>query len=281
MKNNQIQSVIFLHIPKTAGSTLQTILKQQYELNEIFYVKNFKPEPLDELSKMPETQRKKIKIFTGHMYFGLHEFLPQPSTYITIIRNPIERVISHYCHVIRRGCDHHLHQTVTSHNMSIKDYVCSGVTTEINNGQVRLLSGIPGMNSSYAECPDTMLETAKKNLQKHFSIIGLTERFDETLILLQKKVGWRLPFYCKQNVNHKKLRKEEISKDTLDCIVKFNELDMELYEYAQKNFEQTIIQQYPYIHMDLKVFKLLNNYHSSVNSFSRTLKHKLENRFTH
>ena len=77
------------------------------------------------------------------------------------------------------------------------------------------------------------------------------------------------------------MRQEEVSKDTLDCIIKFNELDMKIYEYAQKKFEQTIIQQCPYIHMDLKVFKLLNNYHNSVNSFSRTLKHKLESRFTH
>ena len=36
------------------------------------------------LRKLPPERLKKIRMFKGHMTFGLHEVLPQPATYITV-----------------------------------------------------------------------------------------------------------------------------------------------------------------------------------------------------
>ena len=35
-------------------------------------------------------------MFKGHMLFGLHAILPQPATYITVVREPVDRVISSF-----------------------------------------------------------------------------------------------------------------------------------------------------------------------------------------
>ena len=46
-----------------------------------------------------------------------------------------------------------------------------------------------------------MLERAKRNLDEHFSWLGMTERFDESLILLRRTFGWRDVRYVSRNVS--------------------------------------------------------------------------------
>ena len=43
------------------------------------------------------------------------------------------------------------------------------------------------------------LELAKRNLDD-FLLVGLTERFDESFIMLRRALGWRLPMYAARNV---------------------------------------------------------------------------------
>ncbi|MDQ0878096.1 hypothetical protein QFZ77_006755 [Paenibacillus sp. V4I3] len=46
--------------------------------------------------------------------------------------------------------------------------------------------------------------------------------------------------YTKENVNTKKSKKETISKETIKQIVKANDLDTQLYEWAKENFENRL-----------------------------------------
>lgn len=257
----QDRSIIFLHVPKAAGSTLNKILERQYEKKSIFFIENGShiKEFIAEFKRLPEARKREIKVFQGHIKFGLHERLPQPSTYITIIREPVERIISHYYYVLRTP-RHYLYDEVTSKNMSLKDYVCSRITTELDNAQTRILSGVESVG--FGECSTENLESAKKNLQEHFSVVGLTERFDETLLLLKRALKWKNPFYIKQNVTKNRLLKEDISKDTLNIIEKYNELDIELYRYVEEMFNEAINKSAYLTEIELKQFKLLNQIYS-------------------
>ncbi len=51
---------------------------------------------ITQLKNMPEEKRNKIRCLKGHMPFGLHKYLLNSSVYLTVLREPIERVISHY-----------------------------------------------------------------------------------------------------------------------------------------------------------------------------------------
>jgi hypothetical protein len=46
-----------------------------------------------------------------------------------------------------------------------------------------------------------MLDIAKRNLASHFAVIGITEEFDRSLILMKRRLAWRHPFYTSQNVS--------------------------------------------------------------------------------
>ena len=89
------EAVIFLHLPKTAGTTVNRLIEWEYRLSEMYSIDPVLFEwSAAHLRKLTRDRLKKIRMFKGHMLFGLHEVLPQPATYITVLRDPVDRVIS-------------------------------------------------------------------------------------------------------------------------------------------------------------------------------------------
>jgi hypothetical protein len=257
-------TVIFIHIPKTAGTTMNQIIERQYKPNAIFTINSKRMKSsIDRLKRLDRVSKSKIKLLRGHMSFGLHEFFFKPCTYITILRDPIDRIISHYYFVLNNP-NHYLHNQVKSRNMSLKDYVSSGISTELDNAQTRSLSGyLSGSQNvdgdiGFGECSAEMLNKAKDNLKEYFSVIGLVDKFDETLIQLQKVFDWKLLFYNKMRVSKKRPASQELSKDVLRSIEKYNELDIDLYSYAKDIFQEQINHQGEDFVKELSKFKILN-----------------------
>lgn len=267
MNHNDKQTVIFTHIPKTAGSTISTIIRRQYDKASI-HVSRTKRIPrlpplessrgrIADLKAMSDEQRAKIDVFTGHEGFGVHELLPRQCTYITVMRDPVDRIISHYYYVLRRP-KHRLYDEITTKKMSLKDYAASGLSTELDNSQTKYLAGLETPYLKYGEYSDDILGAAVENIQKHFSVVGLQERFDETMLLLEKALGWKRPLYVKANVTDTRPRKEDLSADTLSTIEKYNELDIELYRLAQERFEKQIEAFGKDMSRQVKLFSLQN-----------------------
>jgi hypothetical protein len=127
-------TLINLHIPKTAGSTLDRIIDHEYGPSTVFSI--YQPrarEAMAGLTEMSEAQRTNIRVLRAHGCLGMHEFFRPPVIYFTMLRDPVERIISHY-YFVRRSSRHRFHGTVTSQNMSLKDYVCHGASKELGNG---------------------------------------------------------------------------------------------------------------------------------------------------
>lgn len=286
MKENHL--IIFVHIPKTAGTTFHRIVERQYFPNCIFTIDG------ENISQSIETLKIKIernnidlKMLRGHMPFGLHRLFSQQISYLTILRNPIERIISHYYYVVNTK-NHYLHKYVRRNQISLKNYVTKRISTEIDNGQTRTLSGLLSgvvnhKDIDYGKCSSAMLNKAIKNLKKYFSIVGLTEKFDETLILTQKIYGWELPYYTIQKKTKFRPNINDISSGTLAAISEYNEYDIELYNYAKENFNNIMNQNFNSINEDVLKFKMQNTktgkryfyqtfYKSVIHKFTRCIR---------
>jgi hypothetical protein len=254
-------ALIFLHIPKAAGTTLHRIIDRQYDPSAVYTIDGARVrDSLDAFKKLPSDIRNRIKIIKGHMSFGLHCHLPQPCTYFTMLRHPVDRVISHYYFVLEHP-DHYLHQRVTSNSMTLADYVDAGVSKELDNGQTRSLSGVGG-TLPFGSCDSATLEMALENLNRHFSVVGLTERFDESLLLFKRAFGWRNVFYVRQNVGRMRPGIEQVSKEALHAITKHNALDRELYRSAVNRFEDQLREQPSSFSFELWAFSVSNRIYS-------------------
>jgi len=235
--NKNLPVILYLHIPKAAGTTLNTILAQKFLRRGVYTIHNTKT-AVEELAGLNDAKREKLQFVNGHFAYGLHEALGRPFEYITMLREPVDRVVSHYYYVLRNPA-HYLHKHVTSKKMSLKDYALAGLTKEIDNGQVRLMAGA-FYRDPYGQCSRELLEQAKENLKNHFAVVGLAERFDETLLLLGERYGWKDMFYARQNATVDRPRLDELPEDAIEAIRAANPLDLELYVFASELFDAAV-----------------------------------------
>ncbi len=231
-------TLIFLHIPKSGGTTLHGIIERQYPADRIYTVDGRDVRAsLAAFKALPEEARRRLQVLKGHMAFGLHAWLPQPSTYITLLRHPVERAISHYYHI--RRTPHHTHyETVVGQDMSLHEFILAGVSRLVDNGQVRALAAAEEV--PYGHCTTALLERAIAHIEDYFTLVGLTERFDETLVLLRRAFGWRVTAYRARNVGRNRPPTTEVPAATLELITELNELDLRLYAYAVERFAEAM-----------------------------------------
>ena len=71
----------------------------------------------------------------------------------------------------------------------MEDYV--RLFPERHNLQCRLIAG--GKDTAIAD--ERLLDTAKENLTKSFSVVGISEQFEESLMLIATTFNWQIPFY--------------------------------------------------------------------------------------
>ncbi len=232
--------VLFMHIPKAAGLTLGDYVYSQCRAEEagdadvlnagVAYLNyGFIKEP--ELA-IPDhvrvlLSRSDLRAVIGHFWFGLHQEVERPSTYITMLRNPIDRVSSLY------------YYAKINETMTLDEFMDQPPFKEVDNDQTRRIAGV---DPPIGECDRAMLEQAKEHLRRHFSVVGTTERFDESLLLLKRKLGWNKEIISyPRNVNTARPETRSLSPKTIEAIRKRNELDLELWEYASQLLDEAIL----------------------------------------
>ena len=231
------ERLIFLHIPKTAGSTLHSILNRQFspEATHNVFAASTQSEDVQELSRLSDERRRKIKLLKGHQPFGLHRFLPGPSRYTALVREPVARIVSAY-HYILQGTDWR-REHIEREGWSVADFVESGVSPGMDNGQLRWLTGTLD-TVPVGGCNPSLLDDAKEILERHFILVGPNESFGQYVALLSLLCGWpRAPAYRVRNRALKKGARAPLGEGDRDRIRAANRLDVELYEHVVDRFE--------------------------------------------
>ncbi len=266
-----VKTLLSFHMFKTAGRDLDRIIKRQFPKDAIFRSEAESPESIKEttdlLQRLSEKERQRFRLVYNGLFFGMHEYLPGPCTYVTLIHNPVKRVMSEYYHILRTP-DHPVHSEVVSKKMSLEDYIRNGMWLAWNY-QVRHIRGAPGgwFERGPVHVSTDDLEIAKKNLRDHFTF-GLTERFVESLILFKRAFEWRMLsiLYVRQPRGPNLPPLNSVSSKTIKLIEKHNELDIQLYEFAKQIFEERISQQGSSFRREVQSFQFYNKIYSSARS---------------
>jgi hypothetical protein len=225
---------IVLHIHRTGGTTLDQIWNHKFG-NSI--LKRQTRKLLDKWKNLSFKEYLKSrtfqdKFYTSHVCYGVHELLPQPSTYITFVREPVSRIISlYYYSKSTPGAYYH----GSAQNKTLEEFALETKLHELDNGQVRIIAGGSKdyfMNRTpYGKCDQSLLEIAKKNIEKDFAFVGVTDLFDESLFLLCEACSWEFPLYF--HVNQSSGNKSLISEETKQKIAEINHLDTQLYQFCR------------------------------------------------
>jgi hypothetical protein len=154
-----------------AGITLNRLIEWEYPARPIYSIDpSYFRWSHRRFMRMRSEKLARVRIFNGHMPFGLHARLTRPATYITFVREPVARVLSEY-YFMRH---HRLHpQYKRLQTLSLEEYA---LRTPHHNVQTKLISGRGDYPDFLAgDCNDEILKLATDNLAKHFTFAGLTE----------------------------------------------------------------------------------------------------------
>lgn len=230
------KQIIFIHIPKTAGTTLRTIVYAQYgeaSVAPLYPVASYMDAA--EFIGLPDAAKDRARVVMGHIGFGFHRHLGRNKafSYATFVRDPIRRCLSLYNHFRNL---HYRGQDVT-----LKDMLMSPVRAEFNNMQTRLISG---HNPPLGDLGETAFEIAVENIEKHFAFVGVTERFDESVVLATHDLGWKLVSYGSRNTAKQWTANfsQDLDGNTegLALLTELNELDRRLYEYVDARLTERL-----------------------------------------
>ena len=141
---------LFLHMPKCAGSSMRKILKQKFKENYVKDYQSFYKSPKEEQNRLilkyiesPKKVKKNSFVF-GHFYpvkyLGKNNLKKKEFRLITFLRDPLERLASHYSFWTYSKKDHYLWRKMNNENWTFKEFCLSN---EMKNFYSQYLIHVP------------------------------------------------------------------------------------------------------------------------------------------
>jgi Sulfotransferase family len=224
--------IVFLHMPKAAGSTMMQIIQRTYAGRAVQYIRG-SPEDISAFVASPEAERHAVDVVAGHLYYRVRDSLRQPCTVVTMLRDPVDRALSLY-HYVRREPKHRLHDAMRDTPLS--EFIESRQLPELDNDHVRRLADVPPAEIPIGHLTQQHLDLALTRLKRDDVVFGLSERFEESIALISAALNWRPVSY--ESVNVAPAARDEIPPDVRDRIRERNRYDDALYRVAAGLFER-------------------------------------------
>jgi hypothetical protein len=246
--------LFFMHMPKTAGTTIIQVIEQQFAEKEIArWLYPFRL--VDESPDFFEQHR----YFHGHVEYSLmRSLLPGQLAVMTILREPVERYLSHFGNHQRVRFDQIPDITLDEFNQlrqtSLTDFVQNPpeilaiIARYFQNLQAKFLaSELEGeslkkrnqlIRTGRYVLPTPTFEQAKQRLDQ-ISFVGVTERFQDSLFLMAYTFGWPpVTEYKSFHTAQPRPQQDKLPPDLLQEINTLNQLDQQIYDEGRKLFQR-------------------------------------------
>lgn len=237
-----MNKLIFIHIPKNAGTTLNKILANNYR--NVCRV-SWNEEDANHYAKLMASGGKGLfdecDTIRGHFPYGMHKLLSETSKYkyMTMLRDPIKRTLSTFNYLKHDSTFVNNHDELKRYisKLSIRDFVSEfhpAIPNHIyvDNGQVRYLSGV-GATRAFGQLKIADLDRAKDNLAG--MVFGMTEEFKKSMLLFTRELSIDKILYANKKVGS--VSASRLSDEDAAMVHQRNDLDIELHRFGVELFE--------------------------------------------
>jgi hypothetical protein len=235
--------LFFCHIPKTAGTSLRRALEALVrpsqtvpDLRSIGHNDGRYP-PLSVAMAMLEERAEKTRLFRGHYHFACRHHLPEGFRTAVVLREPVERNISLFRHMIA----HH----GKSHD-SLLERLYAGLPIGPGNEMTRFLAGslirqddgtLSDRHLFGARVEDSRLDEAKAALDV-CDYVGLTSNMP----LIQEQLSELTRTELVVGIhNESEGPAPQFTPQEIDLIRRHNEIDQKLYDFAKAKIKSASI----------------------------------------
>jgi hypothetical protein len=221
------QRVLFNHMPKCAGTSVNRYLFAQYPHHRIFHLDTSNAHrSIAEFSALSESDRYRYRLISGHYAHSLLPLVHPETICFTIFRDPVDRLVSLY-YFIQQSPMHYLYEKVAATGMSLEQFAGSRLSPELNNWYTSHLTGRSA--EEIAAAPNVALEHALRALDR-YAVVGFFDDIPDSLHRLRAIAGYRRRYHDQQ-VNRTRSRRAvtEVSESAIECIRSQNAVDLDLY----------------------------------------------------
>jgi hypothetical protein len=231
----QSEAVYFLHIEKTAGTSVHKFLLDRLSKTDLCPARL-----IDHLEGTSAESLRPYRVFSGHFTGGLADFLGLPLKTVTLLRDPVQRSISQYAHIRRDPLAEH-HEL--AQGLSLREFCLHPATQPlIQDYQARCLAGeaqdVPFRQVVRANMPrsdferEQLLRRARARLAD-CAAVGVTEHLTATWQAFCSALGleWSgtAPY---ENPSYN--RPKTIDRETLTIIRDLTQCDAILHKEATR-----------------------------------------------
>jgi len=252
--------LIFHHIGKNGGTSLRNILKKNYQAEELIelygpnrgsveWYRNY----YHALSATQKSAIRCIAAHSAHFIIPVLEELTQPFQVFCLLRDPVDRVISWYHFALSmaesgKGGAGQVGKILKQLNWKVEDiYLNLGEGTENSselhqtfkyffNGQARtiLAPHVSTNELKYLSAPSNDNEDKVQNIMQQYYIVGIQERFKESVEYFAHQFGWKNLSYVKTNVSQTRQKLSELPEELVTLIRTYNNIDVKLHNFYIK-----------------------------------------------
>ncbi len=224
-------AIFFDHFPKTGGMSLVKILEEKVGKDLVRHFNN-------ENASRVLNQFVDIPVVSGHFFFNPGEQLPVDRFCITMLRDPIDRVLSNY-YFARNSCNSSLAPNVKiAQALELEEYIESKdiiIRSEVSNAQTNHFYSL-GWHGIDKPDDQQMLVSAKSALDS-FQLVGVLDQYQEFVDILCFEQGWSpVTDSVRENTTLRRTKASELPAPIRQRLEELNKLDIELYQYACKLF---------------------------------------------
>jgi hypothetical protein len=248
--------LIFLHMGKTGGTTLSDVLVRNvpkaqrlrgWAIESNSALGHYRFSAIKEChDRLPHGKRRALALVNGHVPFGVHAIFEPHAKYITLVREPADRVVSAFYYMLTTPTEPRFYPHLK--DMTLGEFVASDLC--LDNSQVRVLSGCPDLEPPWDGqrpliCPPAKpehLEAAKRNIEAHFLWAAPLDRIADLVVLLRLTFGWPLRkiSFTPKNVTAERPQLSQLSADVRRAIDAKVHLDRQLYEWVADRFDRQV-----------------------------------------
>ena len=243
-----MEKYIFVHVPKTAGTSIRSLLCKKLGPSNISPPFDAKP-----LSVEQAYQLDSYSMIFGHIsYSDIKKFFPDRKL-ITFLREPVARCLSIYG-FFRQQTEHPLipldqiksennpyEATSLARQLDVDSFFMSNHPHVLQNVQNRIVWQL-GATVQYSsrDNENNVLQSAK-NFINDIDFVGFYEDFDCDTDRLQKYLSFSCATHIPRlNFTRSPIRSHDISESTRKLICDLNELDICLYDYAISHLKKNL-----------------------------------------
>lgn len=248
LRPGPMQSLRFLHIPKTAGTTIVHILRAQYRSRDEFAFSGDADDDARRYNALSVQSRERLQLFSGHAPITTGIDRADCCTTITLLREPVSRVQS-FCRHVSEGKSPYLLKEFPPARFDLDEFLWSG-NDELFNLQTKMLVNHFRSSAPWSAeiCDSRVLDRAVRNLFDKVAHFGLQEHFRESVERFRSALGWGPVQYMTRN-RVRSGKRLEFREHHLQRIAELNQLDMELYRIAEAQFLSERAEQEPALAM--------------------------------